>query len=432
VGWILLGGLGALAIAAQTALVLTSPWEGEAHLFLVLIASSAAVAGVTAITARRLPGSRGAALWILAVALATHAVWLSEPPRLSDDVYRYAFEGKLLRSGYSPYDHAPLDDAVAHLRDEKIWPHIGHKELSSVYPPLSLVAFAVADIWGGVDGQRLLFGGASLLTVLLLMIALRQSGQPISRAAAYGWAPLPAIEFAGSGHHDSLGILLLIAAVGWTAAGRQGRGAVSWALATGVKVLPAISLPAFWRHWGWGQRHLALIAATAVTLPLVLLSRADHSGLWAYAQRWRHNDLAFTYLLNLFPDGDTARLVSLAAVGVVALGLGLARLPLAAAVLGSLLAALFFSPTLHPWYAGWALALSPLVPSAGAWLLGQTVLITYALPGVQSTPGFAPVPPGWRAIEWGLPLALMAFELRRWWAGRSAPNEAGEPDTTVP
>jgi hypothetical protein len=419
VGRLILGGLGVLGLLAHAALVFTSPWSGRPALFLVLAGSAAAVAGVTALLARHLPSGKAAIIWVVAVSLAAHALWLVKPPGLSEDVYRYAFEGRLVRAGVSPYQHPPDDVRLVEYRDPEIWPHIGHKELSTIYPPLSLVAFAIGDALGGVNGERALFGFASVLTAVLLLLALKQRGEPPLRAAAYAWAPLPALEYAGSGHHDSLGILLLVAAVGFATTARPGRGALAWALSVGVKGFAAVTLPVFWRQWGWRDRVMAVGGAGLLVLPLVLLSRADHSGLRAYAQRWQHNDLAFGALAELLRDGDVARVVSLVAIAAVAIGAGLSRLSLSKAALACLGGALFFSPTLHPWYTGWVLALAPLVPSAAAWLLGQTVLVSYALPGVQETPGFAEVPISWRVFQWGLPLAVGVFEVwRRLRAGK--------------
>jgi hypothetical protein len=413
VGRVILGGLGLLGLLAHAALVFTAPWEDRAFLFLSLAGSAAAVAGVTALLARQLPGGRAAILWVTTISLVMHALWIARPPVLSEDVYRYSFEGRLLRAGVSPYDHAPIDERMREFRDPVVWPRIGHKELSTVYPPLSLVAFAAGDALGGVNGQRVLFGLASVLTGLLLLLTLRRDGKPPLRAAAYAWAPLPALEYAGAGHHDSLGILLLVAALAWSTAHAPLRGALAWALSAGVKGLAAVTLPAFWRHWSWRSRILSLVVGVALVVPLALLSRGDHSGTWAYAGRWQHNDLAFTALERLLNSGDAARIAALVAVAVIALAAGRARIPPVAAALVCLSAALFFSPTLHPWYAGWVLALAPLVPSAGAWALGQTVLVSYALPGVQETPGFATVPIPWRVFQWGVPLLLAGFEVWR-------------------
>lgn len=410
----LLGGLGLLAAAAHGALIASAPWSGHPQLFLALCACAASISGLTALVASRLPSDRRAALWIFVVAVAAHAPWLLRPPPLSEDVYRYAFEGRLVREGVSPYAHAPIDTALGAFRDPAVWPRVGHPDLSSCYPPLSLAAFALGERLGGVRGERLLFGGASLAVVALVLRFLLRTGRPVARAAAFAWAPLPALEFAGAGHHDALGILLLVASLGALTGARLGSSAIAWGLSAAVKGLPAVTVPGFWRRWSWRARATALGLAVLGWAPLLWLSRAPHSGLEAYAWRWRHNDLGYTAVSSLLGDGTAARAVAFSVLVLALAWIAATRLRPARASVVALAAALFLTPTFHPWYAAWPLALAPLAGSAGAWALGQVVLVTYALPGVQSTPGFAPVPLLWRIAEWLPALLLFAGDAWRW------------------
>ena len=102
--------------------------------------------GFYALAVIRLPRYRSlpaAGLLVLAVALAGRAALLPVPPTLSDDVYRYVWEGRVIRHGGNPYRTSPASAELAPLRDTVIWPRVNHPELATIYPPLAEAAFAV-------------------------------------------------------------------------------------------------------------------------------------------------------------------------------------------------------------------------------------------------------------------------------------------------
>jgi hypothetical protein len=399
--WIALGALASAALGTHGLLVAAAPWTGRAGAFLLGISLAAAISGITALAAPRLPRGRAAACAIVAVSALLHLLWLLPQPTLSDDLARYAYEGALVRQGVSPYKEPPAARATG---------SVGHPNLSSCYPPASLALFAVGGV-AGERGVRLLFALASVAAGAVLAWLLGRSGAPPARAAAYAWAPLPVIEFAGSGHHDAVGVLFLVVALGLLAVRRPLAAAASWALSVATKGLPVVTAPAFWGHWRWRDRAFALALAAALLWPLALTVSDAHSGLRAYATRWEHNATAYLAVRSATKDADTARLVCAALAGGLCLWIGRRIRTPSRSALACLAVTLFLSPTFHPWYAAWVLALAPIVGSAGAWALGQTVLATYAMPGVQATPGFAPVPISWSAAIWAPAIVLWSWEV---------------------
>ena len=64
------------------------------------------------------------------------------PPYLSDDIYRYIWDGRVQATGINPYRYLPADDALAQLRDEKIYPFINRRDSAhTMYPPVAEGAF---------------------------------------------------------------------------------------------------------------------------------------------------------------------------------------------------------------------------------------------------------------------------------------------------
>ena len=62
-------------------------------------------------------------------------MWNS-PVSLSDDIYRYVWDGRVQLAGINPYRYAPEDDSLASLRDSTIYTAINHRQIPTIYPPL--------------------------------------------------------------------------------------------------------------------------------------------------------------------------------------------------------------------------------------------------------------------------------------------------------
>jgi hypothetical protein len=67
---------------------------------------------------------------------------LFSPPYLSDDLYRYVWDGRVQSAGINPYRYIPADESLVKLRDDKIYPNINRREYArTIYPPVAEGAF---------------------------------------------------------------------------------------------------------------------------------------------------------------------------------------------------------------------------------------------------------------------------------------------------
>src|SRR5262245_10175052 len=83
-----------------------------AHPIATLAALAAAIAAFVWSLAR-LGASDLPATAVLLVAMLARLLLLPVPPALSDDVYRYLWDGRIAAAGWNPYYHAPQDPALA-------------------------------------------------------------------------------------------------------------------------------------------------------------------------------------------------------------------------------------------------------------------------------------------------------------------------------
>lgn len=330
-------------------------------------------------------------------------------PALSDDLYRYLWDGRMQLHGIQPYALAPADPRLAPLRDDAVGRAVNHPEVPSIYPPLAQWSFlALAALGAGPVGVKLGMGLADFGVVLALAALLRRRGLPDERVLLYAWNPLAVLETGGSGHLEPLGIGLLLLAALWLHERRQSVSAAAFAASVHVKLLPLVLLPALARRLR-GRAWLVLGAALVLpVVPFALTGPAVGGGLFVYAERWEHNAPIYSLVDSGLGRAAAHWAVALAAAGWAMLCAWRGPQALERRTLWILGGVLLLSPTLHPWYLLWVLPWAAACGSPGWLLLCATVLVTYAGPAGD-------VPSWLQAVEFGpaLALALWAARTRR-------------------
>ena len=200
------------------------------------------------------------------------------------------------RLGYNPYLVVPSDPAFAGLHTPETRT-LNHPDLPSPYPAGAELFFrAVTAIHESVFALKVAFVVCDLAIVLVLLDILRRSGQGAHWVLAYAWNPLLAIEVAGSGHIDIVGVLLLL--VSFAALGRRWRtvAALAFGLAVAVKLLPIVLLPLYWKRVRIRDAALAAVVVGLLYVPFLNHGRIPIGSLGTYVQSFRFNDPVFATL----------------------------------------------------------------------------------------------------------------------------------------
>lgn len=190
-----------------------------------------------------------AILAAFAVAVAVQALLVFTRPALSDDMYRYVWDGRVQAQGISPYQYPPDAPELRYLRDQEIWPFINRRSVVTVYPPGAEMVYAL--LWRIVPDSvrwfQIVMAAGGLLAGGLLLGLLRDLGRSPARVMIYLWSPLLAFETAHSAHIDGLILPLVVGA--WWARVRERDGVVGLllGLATALKLYPILLVPALWR-----------------------------------------------------------------------------------------------------------------------------------------------------------------------------------------
>jgi alpha-1,6-mannosyltransferase len=382
---------------------------------LMLVAGALYLAGVYLVEMR----ARGVTTLfiVLGAGMAFRLALLPVAPSLSDDVYRYQWEGRIQRARLNPYLAVPAAPGLRHFQDSA-HPIESGKLTSTLYPPLSELSFSWIRT---VCGYKWFYTACDLASLLLLLLLLAARGQPLERALIYAWNPTVIVAFALSGHHDSLAILTLLAACLFIIEGWPRLSIAFLALAFLAKFFPALLLPGFLKKT---RRAYVWIFAALLALgylPFVSAGRRLFAGLGRYARHWENNDSLFRLLLWAGNSKTQAELVAGALLlALLAYALKKRLDPLRAALLlfAGLLA---LSPNAFPWYFTWTIPFLCFYPDT-AWLL---MSVTCAL-------GYAPVAAyaaGQPYLDSPLILALEyapVFALLVWEAWRSLRRPAPE------
>lgn len=219
-------------------------------------------------------------------------VFLVATPNLSQDFYRFLWDGQLLLNGFNPYllspdqwmeQGGPLIEKAAEL-------HEGMGGLSarnfSNYPPVNQYFFAFGywigggTLTGGIIGMRLLILLADLGVLYFGRKLLRRLNKAPHLIFWYFLNPLVIIELTGNLHFEGVMLFFFILALflakqyGWYWA------AIPYALSIGVKLMPLMLLPLMLPLLGLrrslGFYTLTAIALAACTYPLYFPEFTDH------------------------------------------------------------------------------------------------------------------------------------------------------------
>jgi alpha-1,6-mannosyltransferase len=352
-----------------------------------------------------------------------HIEFVRTPPGPDEDIYRYVWDGHLQRLGHNPYLVIPSDPAAKGLHTAETR-KLNNPDLPSPYPAGAQLFFrAVTAMDESTFALKVAFVICDFTIALVLLDILRYHRQGEHLVLAYAWNPLLAIEVAGSGHIDIVGVLLLVVSAAALARRWRTIAAVGLGLAVAVKFLPIVLLPLYWKRIR--VRDAALAAAVVIILyvPFLNHGRVPIGSLGSYVQSWRFNGPVFAALDQVASPRLLAGLAVLAGLGTAAWLRNASPEQSPKAFAWPMAASLFCAPAVFPWYLLWLL---PFLTSASTLLIAVwtvsiiPVYIEWHLHALGRPWGSLP---GWvMPVEYGC-VAIAATMI--WLGRRREPRHAG-------
>src|SRR5215469_8214716 len=287
----------ALSALAGLVLLVVRPSLNPAHVRPLPLIALAWITFLTAAWLLRKVPVRTAVVLILLGGIGIQIAAVSAPPRGSDDLYRYIWDGRVQAAGIDPYAYVPAARQLAGLRDDLLWHRhadhcvplsevnahpaadlvtgctmINRPAVPTIYPPAAEAYFLGVHYLPAANKSTTPIQAAAaliaVLTTVLLLCGLGRLGRDVRMAALWSWCPTVALEAGNSAHVDVVAVGLTAAAllVLATARGRTRPtvlGGVLLGLAIATKVTPVLTVPAVLRR-RW--MTVALAAGSAFLL----------------------------------------------------------------------------------------------------------------------------------------------------------------------
>ncbi len=344
----------------------------------------------------------------LALAALWHIPFLLTTPGVDDDIHRYVWDGRVQRLGYNPYIVVPNDPALAALHTPETRT-LNHAYLPSPYPAGAELFFrAVTAIHESIFALKMAFVICESAIVFVLLNILWRSGEGAHWVLAYAWNPLLAIEVAGSGHIDILGVLLLL--VSFAALGRRWRmvAAVAFGLAVAVKFLPIVLLPLYWKRVRIRDGALAALVVGLLYVPFFNHGQISTGSLGTFVRSFRFNDPVFAMLERVAAPQIVAGLAMLVGFLTAIWFRRRASDCSADAFAWPMAASLVCAPVVYPWYLLWFLPFMRSTATVPLMIWTLSILSTYYVWHLRAV-GRPWVLPGWvLLLEFGSMAAAAA------------------------
>jgi len=201
-------------------------------------------------------------IWFLIVlAVVFRLVFLIATPNLSQDFYRFIWDGRMILEGFNPYLCAPesfnLTKHFPVAQAQELYNGMGVLNGSHLtnYTPLNQLCFVIAglfsgkNILGSVVVMRLFIIVADIGTLYFGKKLLEKLNIPVHNIFWYILNPFIIIELTGNLHFESIMIFFLVWSLYLLKNGKWLLASVAFAGAVSIKLIPLIFLPLFFQFF---------------------------------------------------------------------------------------------------------------------------------------------------------------------------------------
>ncbi len=272
----------------------------------LLITYSLAFATYIAIIRKGDNLDRHGILYWLTASVLFRFVLLFAIPVLSDDIYRFIWDGRVVAAGANPFAQIPSyymepGNALPGL-NEHLFEKLNSQHRFSSYPPVCQFVYWVSvklspdSIAGTVIAMKsilLLFEVATLWVIAQLLMRL---SLPPSSVLIYALNPLVIVEISGNAHFEGIMTFFLLAAINLLISQKKKMfSAASYALSVCTKLIPLLLLPLLIHPLGKRKAvgYWAVVALVSVIMYMPLVNTGVREGyttsLGYYFQHFEFN-----------------------------------------------------------------------------------------------------------------------------------------------
>ncbi|WP_109302452.1 mannosyltransferase [Aquimarina sp. AU474] len=198
-------------------------------------------------------------------ALIFRLVFLFAIPNLSQDFYRFIWDGRMLLEGFNPYLSLPeiwiADGNAPIAQAQELYNGMGtlNGHHYTNYPPVSQFCYFIAALFA----SKSIIGSAIVFRILIVLAdvgtfffgrkLLKSFNLPPNRIFWYILNPFIIIELAGNLHFEAVMVFFIIWSLYLLQKGYWYWAAVVLALSVSVKLIPLLFLPLFFKNFVFGK-----------------------------------------------------------------------------------------------------------------------------------------------------------------------------------
>lgn len=216
--------------------------------------------------------------WVLAsIGIIFRLVFINAIPNLSQDFYRFLWDGRLLIQGFSPYLFTPATSsafAVTIAQSQELIEGMGALNAShfSNYPPVNQMFFAIAGLFAG----KSILGSVIVLRMVIILAdvgilyfgkkVLEQLNLPVKNIFWYFLNPFIIIELTGNLHFEGVMLFFFVWALYLLFKRKWFWAAVLIGLSVSVKLLPLLFLPLFLKYFSVNNQTPKVLKSFGVSI----------------------------------------------------------------------------------------------------------------------------------------------------------------------
>ena len=219
---------------------------------------------------------------MLAFALLCRLLLLFSFPNLSDDIYRFIWDGRMIHEGLNPYAHLPTDIVdTSKALGQELFNNLNSPSYFTIYPPIAQFVFYISTFANSADllqetiTMKAIFLVVEVANFYLIYSILKLLQSAPERIYLYALNPLIIIELFGNAHIESLLVFSVLLLIYMILKGREIASGITMAGAISIKLIPALFMPAIlWKLPSNKARVRFLISAgmagAILFIPLLL------------------------------------------------------------------------------------------------------------------------------------------------------------------
>lgn len=326
-------------------------------------------------------------------------------PNLSDDYFRFVWDGRLSTHGINPFVVMPSsfidsDQAVSAGLNRELYSSMNSQEYYTIYPPVLQFIFWLSaqlfpsNILGSVIVMRLSIITAEAGSIFIISAILKKLELPSKNILLYALNPLVIIELAGNIHFEALMIFFLLLSVYILLEEQFVFSAIIFSLAVCSKLLPLMFLPLLPKQIGM-KKSMVFYSISGIATVLLFIPFIDHqfignisSSINLYFQKFEFNASIF-YVVRwmgyemvgydiIEKAGVTLSAISMLAIIFASFFQKQNNIvSLFEAILFCITIYFVFATIVHPWYISTLVALSAFTSLRFSLVWSGLIVLTY-------------------------------------------------------